>query len=115
MTMGQLSDDMARLVGEIQTAHRQRAQLRRNLRQGAAEQHREAVRARASLRAAHADAARRQRKALREFASTLAHGVGHFRNSVATDLVNARRAWTGGSTVTTASRRPRPATGEKHS
>lgn len=106
--MGQLTADMTRLVGEIHAERGERQRLIGATRQATVEMRRTLARMQGGFRTAHADMARRQRRALREFVSTLGGRVAALRNEFSTDLAGARAVWS--RTVATAS-----PTGREHS
>jgi len=102
--MGRLTDDMTRLVAEIQIGHGERERLVRDLKRGVQGHRREVARMMAGSRAAHLEMARRQRQMLRGFVSDLAGAVGGLRRGLATDLDGARKAWRGAATIGMAAR-----------
>jgi len=106
--MGSLTADTTRLVGEIHTARGERQRLIGATRQATVGMKRTVARMRAGFRAGHAEMARRQRSALREFVLGLEGGVAALRNTFRTDWLGARAAWFG--TVAAAS-----PTGREHS
>ena len=88
--MGRITDDITRLVGEIQGSHRDRRQMIQDLRRNAAEMQ-------AGFHAAHAEMSRRQKKELRDFVTGIEDKVSGLLKGFAGDLAGARRAWGGTS------------------
>ena len=107
--MGRLTDDMTRLVGEIQTAHGERSRLVQELNRFARELQREGAQRRTGFRTAHAGMVRRQRQALRGFVSELTSTIGGLRRGFAGDVAGARKAWAGTVAATMPRRAPRGA------
>ncbi|MCL5966629.1 MAG: hypothetical protein M1550_05420 [Deltaproteobacteria bacterium] len=93
--MGRVTEDITRLVGEIQGGHRDRQQMMQDLRRNAAERKREVKGMQAGFHAAHAEMSRRQKKALRDFAKGIEDKVCGLLKGFAGDLAGARRAWGG--------------------
>ena len=95
--MGRITDEMTRLVGEIQGGHRDRQQMIQDLRRNGAEMQ-------AGFHAAHAEMSRRQKKALRDFVTGMEDKVCGLLDGFAGDLAGARRAWGGTSSLELTSR-----------
>ena len=93
--MGPLTTDFTRLVGEIDAARGERHRLMGAITQATVDMKRTLTRTRAGFRAAHAEMARRQRRALREFVSGLESRAESLRSELRTDLAGARAAWHG--------------------
>ncbi len=93
--MGRLTEDMTRLVGEINSERGERARLMRELRQSTSEMRRAVGHLIGRFHAAHAQMARDQRRSLRGFASQLHHTVSSLRTAFASDLDGARTAFFG--------------------
>jgi hypothetical protein len=86
--MGRITEDFTRLVGEIQGGHRDRQQMMRDLGRNGAEMQ-------AGFHAARAEMSRRQKNALRDFATGIENKVSGLLKGFAGDLAGARRAWRG--------------------
>ena len=97
--MGRITEDIMRLVGEIQGGHRDRQQMMRDLGRNAAERKREVKGMQAGFHAAHAEMSRRQKKALRDFATGIENEVSGLLKGFAGDLAGGRRAWGGTSSL----------------
>jgi hypothetical protein len=90
--MGRLTDDVTRLVGEIQMGRTDRARTIRDLKHAMAEMQ-------AGFRSARGDMARRQQRMLRDFVSNLRVTVAGVRKEFAAELAGAHRAWFGTMTA----------------
>ena len=95
--MGRITEDFMRLVDEIQGGRRDREQMIQDLGRNAAERKREVKGMQAGFHAAHAEMSRRQKKALRDFATGNENKVSGLLKGFAGDLAGARRAWGGTS------------------
>lgn len=93
--MGRLTDDMTRLVGEIQTERAARARTIRDVKHATAEMKRAVAGMQSAFRSAHAETMRRQQRMLRGFVSGLRATVVALRQGVADDLMGARNIWVG--------------------
>ena len=93
--MGRLTDDMARLVGEIQTGRADRARTIRDVKHATVEMKRVVAGMQGAFRSAHAETMQRQQRMLRGFVSGLRATVAAFRKGVADDLMGARKIWVG--------------------
>lgn len=93
--MGQLADDMTRLVGEIQVSRNDRGRLLRDLKHATVEMKRTVAGMQAGFRSHHAEIVRRQQRMLRGFVSGLRATVAGLRKGSADDLAGARKAWAG--------------------
>ena len=95
--MGRITEDITRLVDEIQGGHRDRQQMIQDLGRNAAERKREVKGMQAGFHAAHAEMSRRQKNALRDFAKGIEDKVSGLLKGFAGDLAGGRRAWGGTS------------------
>lgn len=93
--MGRITEDITRLVEEIQGGRRDRRQMMQDLRRDAAERKREVKGMQAGFHAAHAEMSRNQGKALRDFATGIENEVCGLLKGFAGDLAGGRRAWGG--------------------
>jgi len=93
--MGRLTDDMARLVGEIHATRETRGRLMRDLTDATVEMKRTVAGMQAGFRSARTDMARRQQRMLRGFVSGLTATVTGLRKGMADDLSGAQKAWGG--------------------
>lgn len=93
--MGRLTDDMTRLVAEIQAGRTDRARLVRDIKRATAEMRHAVGRMLGGFRAAHAEMARRQQRVLRGFAAGLRSTVRSTQREFAADVGAARQAWVG--------------------
>jgi uncharacterized protein YbjQ (UPF0145 family) len=103
--MGRVTEDITRLVGEIQGGRRDRQQMMQDLRRNAIERKRDVKKMKAGFHAAHAEMSRRQKKALRDFAKGIEDEVCGLLKDFAGDLAGARRAWKGTTSLELTSRR----------
>lgn len=91
--MGRLTDDMTRLVAQIQAGHADRGRVIRDVRHATVEMRRAVAGMQAGFRAGHADMVRRQRRMLHGFISGLRDTVAGLRKGCADDLAGARGIW----------------------
>ena len=97
--MGRLTDDMTRLVGEIQTGHADRARAIQEAKRMTVEMKRAVAAMQTNFRSARAEMIRRQRRVLHGFVSGLRGTVAGLRKGFADDLADAHKAWVGAATV----------------
>ena len=97
--MGRLTDDMTRLVGEIQTGHADRVQTIREGKRMTVEMKRAVAAMQANFRSAHSEMVRRQRRMLHGFVSGLRGTVAGLRKGFADDLAGAHKAWVGSAAL----------------
>jgi hypothetical protein len=90
---------MTRLVAQIQSGHRQRQQMMLNFKREHGNLRRTVKRIRKATRDAHKDMSARQRQALEQFISGLEKQVSGLRKKCADDLLGARNAWLGKTSV----------------
>ena len=100
--MGRFTEDMTRLVAEINTERRDRGRLVREMKHSTAEMKRAVAQMLTRFHAAHVQMAREQHQSLRGFASNLHNTVTGLLNAFASDLAGARAAWFGVATAPTA-------------
>ncbi len=93
--MGNLTDDMTRLRGEIDALRATRSSLRQELTRGAKDLAAEVSAMRADFSAAHAEMAKKSGKSRAAYVARIKKRVGRMRREIASDLEGARRAWTG--------------------
>ena len=93
--MGRLTEDMTRLVAEINTGRSERGQLIRDMRHSTGEMKRAVAHQMRDFHAAHTQMARQQRQSLRGFVSGLHNTVVGLRTAFANDLAGARAAFFG--------------------
>ena len=93
--MGNLTDDMTRLVGDIHAGRANRAGTIRDVKRVTVEMKRAVADMQAGFRSARADMVRRQRRMLQGFVSDLRGTVGGLRKGFGDDLAGAHRAWIG--------------------
>ena len=93
--MGVLTDDITRLVGEITTGRRSRAELIKGLRRGAKDLGEEVLLMRSRFQQNHHNMARETRSERMYFVSGMDKTVTSLLQSFNSDLAGARRAWYG--------------------
>lgn len=93
--MGRFTDDMTRLVAEINTGRRDRGRLVQEMKRSTADMKRSVAQMLTRFHTAHAQMARGQQSMLRGFASNLHESVTGLPNGFARDLAGARAAWFG--------------------
>lgn len=93
--MGRLTEDMTRLVAEINAKRSERAGMIRDVKHGTGQMKRAVAEMLSSFHAAHSEMARTQRRSLRDFTSGLEHMVAGMRSAFASDLSGARAAFFG--------------------
>jgi len=93
--MGNLTDDMTRLRGEVDGLKAARAALMQELAQGAKNLASEVSAMRADFAGAHTDMAKKEKKMRLAFVSGVKKRVGRMRKDYASDLAGARRVWCG--------------------
>src|SRR3990167_5016436 len=93
--MGRMTEDMTRLVAEINTERCERGRLMREMQQSTADMKRAVADMKAGSHAAHAQMAREQRQNLGGFMSNLHNTVAGMRTAFASDLAGARAAFFG--------------------
>lgn len=97
--MGRLTDDMTRLVGEIQAARADRARTIREVKHATLEMKRTVAAMQASFRAAQAEMVRRQQRMLHGFVAGLRGRVAGLRKALTDDLAGAHQAWVGSAAL----------------
>jgi len=93
--MGRLTDDMTRLVAEIQAGRNERGHMMRELRDATATMQREVTQMMGDFHAAHTAMAKAQQEHLRGFAAGLHRAVVTMRTEFANDLAGAHSAFFG--------------------
>jgi hypothetical protein len=93
--MGRLTEDMTRLVAEINTERSDRGRLMQEMRHSTAEMKRAVAHMKTRFHAAHKQMAREQRHSLKGFTSNLQNTVAGLRTAFSTDLAGARAAFFG--------------------
>jgi prenyltransferase beta subunit len=93
--MGNLTDDMTRLRGEVDALRSDRGALMQDLACGAKELASTVSAMQADFAAAHTAMARKTRKARAAYVARLKKQVGRMRKENASDLAGAARAWFG--------------------
>ena len=93
--MGNLTDDMTRLRGEVDALRSDRGALMQELARGAKDLAATVSDMRADFSAAHAAMARKTRKARASYVSKIERQVGRMRKATSSDLAGARSAWFG--------------------
>ena len=93
--MGNLTDDMTRLRGEVDVLRAARVALMEELAQGAKNLANEVSAMRAGFTGAHTAMAKKEKKSRLAFVSGVKKRVGRMRREYASDLAGARRAWCG--------------------
>ena len=93
--MGNLTDDMTRLRGEVDGLRAARVVLMQDLAQSAKNLANEVSAMRADFAGAHAAMAKKEKKIRLVFVSGVKKRVGRMRREYASDLAGARRAWCG--------------------
>ncbi len=100
--MGRFTEDMTRLVAEINNDRRNRGRLIREVKSSTGEMKRAVAQMMTRFHDARAQMTREQRKELRGFASNLHNTVAGLLNACARDLAGARAVWCGLATAPTA-------------
>ena len=95
--MGNLTDDMTRLRGEVDALRDARGALMRELASGAKNLASTVSAMQADFSAAHAAMAQKTGKARASYLARLRKQVGRMRKETAADLAGASRAWRGKS------------------
>jgi hypothetical protein len=93
--MGNLTDDMTRLRGEVDALRSDRGALMQDLAHGAKELAFTVSAMQADFAAAHAAMARKTRKERASYVTKIKKQVGRMRKENASDLAGAARAWFG--------------------
>ena len=93
--MGNLTDDMTRLRGEVDALRRDRGALMQELTRGARNLASTVSAMQADFAAAHATMARKTGKARASYLARLKKQVGRMRKENASDLAGASHAWFG--------------------
>lgn len=93
--MGQLTDQMTRLHGEVVASRHERETLMRDLAWGRKDRRTTVSEMQSDFSAARAEMARKMKKNLRAFITNLKRAVGGQRQEFRADLASARRAWLG--------------------
>ncbi len=93
--MGNMTDDMTRLRGEVNGLRAARVALMHNLAQGATNLADEVSAMRADFAGAHAAMAKKARKGREAFVSGMRKRVNRMRREFSSDLAGAHRAWCG--------------------
>jgi hypothetical protein len=93
--MGNLTDDMTRLRGEVDALRSDRGALMQELARGAKDLASTVSAMKADFAAAHATMARKTGKARASYVAKIKRQVGRMRKETSSDLVGARRAWLG--------------------
>ena len=93
--MGNLTDDMTRLRGEVDAMRSDRGALMQNLALGAKELAFMVSAMQADFAAAHAAMARKTRRERVSYVTKIKKQVGRMRKENASDLAGAARAWFG--------------------
>jgi len=99
--MGRLTEDMTRLVEEINTERSERGRLVRDIKRSTSEMKHAVSNMTARFHTAHTQMAREQRQSLHTFATTLRNTVGGLRTAFASDLAGARAAFFGAANAST--------------
>jgi hypothetical protein len=95
MIMGRLTNDMARLRGEITAMREGRHALQRDLRDAVATLKQDVAKTQAAFRRAHADMAKASRKTRATYVRDISHQVKDLLRLVSDDMKGARQAWRG--------------------
>ena len=93
--MGNLTDDMTRLRGEVDALRSNRGALMQDLARGARDLATDVAAMRADFTAAHTAMAKKTGKARASYVARIKKQVGRLRKETAADLAGARRAWVG--------------------
>ena len=93
--MGNLTDDMTRLRGEVDALRSDRGALMQELAHGAKDLASTVSAMQAEFAAAHKAMAKKTGKARATFVARLSKQVGRMRKENASDLAGAARAWAG--------------------
>jgi len=93
--MGNLTDDMTRLRGEVDALRSDRGALMQELARGAKDLASTVSAMQADFAAAHATMARKTGKARASYVAKIKRQVGRMRKETSSDLAGARRAWSG--------------------
>jgi len=91
--MGKLTDDMTRLRREVNALRSDRGALMQELANGAKDLATEVSAMQASFAKAHTAMAKKTKRELTSFASSIEKKVGRMRKETAHDLAGAHRAW----------------------
>jgi hypothetical protein len=95
--MGNLTDDMTRLRGEVDALRSNRGALMQELARGAKDLAFTVSTMRADFAAAHAAMARKTGKARTSYVARIKRQVGRMRKETAADLAGASKVWFGKS------------------
>ena len=93
--MGNLTDDMTRLRGEVDALRSDRGAMMQELARGAKDLASSVSAMQAGFAAAHATMARKTGKARAAYVAKIKRQVGRMRKETSSDLAGARRAWSG--------------------
>ena len=93
--MGNLTDDMTRLRGEVDVLRSDRRALMQELARGAKDMASTVSAMQADFAAAHATMARKTGNARASYVARIKRQVGRMRNENASDLAGAAHAWFG--------------------
>lgn len=93
--MGNLTDGMTRLRGEIDILRSSRLTLMQDLERGAKEMADAVSTMLADFSTAHANMARKTKKQRVAYVTGIKKGINKMRKEMASDLMGARRAWLG--------------------
>ena len=93
--MGNLTDDMTRLRGEVDALRSDRGALMQELARGAKELTSTVSAMQADFAAAHNAMARKSRRERASYVARIKKQVGRMRKETSSDLDGARRAWLG--------------------
>jgi hypothetical protein len=93
--MGNLTDDMTRLRGEVDTLRSDRGALMQELARGAKDLASSVSAMQFGFAAAHATMARKTGKARTSYVARIKRQVGRMRKENATDLAGASKVWFG--------------------
>ena len=96
--MGNLTDDMTRLRGEVDALRSDRGALMQELARGARDLASTVSAMQADFAAAHAAMARKTGKARASYVARIKKQVGRMKKETAADLAGARRVWLGKTT-----------------
>jgi len=95
--MGNLTDDMTRLRGEVDALRSDRGALMQELARGARDLAATVSAMQADFAAAHTAMARKSRRERISYVARIKKQVGRMRKETSSDLAGARRAWLGKS------------------
>ena len=93
--MGNLTDDMTRLRGDVDALRSERGALMQELARGARDLASTVSAMQSDFAAAHTAMARKTRKARASYVARIKKQVGRMRKENASDLAGASRAWFG--------------------